>query len=153
MGQYAMALHDELKVRAFIDELYDNTVEPEGLNALGTSLAEITSATSSCLNIRQDDTIAAIATANVEAAEATYIAYYQYIDPWLLGTSQTPMTRARFGEELIAPQSLRESEFYCDFASRFEIFHMLTAYMPLDNGNDVALGLHRSASLEPFAEQ
>lgn len=82
-----------------------------------------------------------------------YAEHYWKVDPYTAGALKLPMVRANVGRELIAPDQLRYSAFYNDFAIPYieGACDLLGGMVPIGNGDLAMVGLHRVRGVDPFS--
>jgi PAS domain-containing protein len=82
-------------------------------------------------------------TANVDAVAKEYEAYYYQRDLWVQRVLGHRLGTVVDSGDLIADVELENSEFYCDYLRRADMFYVLGSVFPVSNGEIGALGIHR----------
>jgi DNA-binding NarL/FixJ family response regulator len=143
--------HDVLL--ALIDQVYEAAVTPQLWERFLVSLAE--SVNGRAAGLLQHDLVTSGAV-NVGVrvdpeALRQYDCHFNRLDPWAAGARRLGPGIVATDEMLISPEA-RRTEYFSDFAARFDLTRVLTVVFDSGAGMNVVLSVLRGDRDEPFAQ-
>jgi DNA-binding CsgD family transcriptional regulator/PAS domain-containing protein len=135
-----------------IDQVYGAAETPELWEPFLVSLAEAVNGRAAVL--LQHDLVESgavnVAVRVDPEAHRQYNHYFNRLDPWAAGARRLGPGIVATDEMLISPQA-RRTEYFSDFASRFDLTRLLTVVFGRHAGMNVGLSILRGDRDEPFA--
>jgi DNA-binding CsgD family transcriptional regulator/PAS domain-containing protein len=146
----------DAKIRDLIAAIYDAAGDAALWPPLLGELARLSQATSAGLIMHHSglENYSVLADWQVDPEAATlYNRYYGPLDIWARGGRSKPTGYVCTSQERCRLEQLRQTEFYCDFLSRFSIGHGMFGLVENSPTRWASLSLFRSSSNQAFDPQ
>jgi DNA-binding CsgD family transcriptional regulator len=142
----------DAREREIADRIYEAAFDDAALARLGATVAETVGADQAGVSSRRRSQIVEISIHGPPQASTDYLAHYWRLDPWTPAILALDAGCFAYGDALVPTATVRESEFYVDFAAPQGVLFPMCGRLALDNETDVLVSVNRPGRSLTFNE-
>jgi DNA-binding CsgD family transcriptional regulator len=138
--------------QALVLQVYDAALDDSRWAGIVYDVAKAFNSHSTAIQIRAPEFGTRVLGVTNNVSLEDYEAHYGAVDPWVEGGIRCGPNRIVIGEDLISPAQWERSEFYCDYASKGDMYDIVGCVLEVMPTQVACLGIHRGRGQPRFNE-